>query len=186
MEPNPEQTASILSMITYSFLDSIVFLAYRVPHLAHDQLPALADYDYAHNLKLKSFKVIVGPDLVQSLILGPVSRLPCGGETRPHLLGYHAHVPLRICPHQLPSCAYGSINTCVAVGSKQLTQARFHPTVITTFSYSDGSYLEAGDHNTTVRPWVWITCLFMSPFATSMFYQGFNFYTVSTPWSKIN
>lgn len=57
MEPNPEQTASPLSMITYSFLDPIVFLACRVPYLARDQLPVLADYDYAHNLKLKSFKV---------------------------------------------------------------------------------------------------------------------------------
>jgi hypothetical protein len=65
MEPNSEQTASILSMVTYSFLDSIVLLAYRVPHLAHDQLPALTDYDYAHNLKSKSFKVIVNLGLVQ-------------------------------------------------------------------------------------------------------------------------
>lgn len=44
-------------MVTYSFLDPIVFLAYRIPHLAHDQLPVLADYDYTHNLKLASFKV---------------------------------------------------------------------------------------------------------------------------------
>jgi hypothetical protein len=57
MESNPEQTASILSFITYSFLDPIVYLACRVPHLAHDQLPTLADYDHAHNLKWKSFKV---------------------------------------------------------------------------------------------------------------------------------
>ncbi|KXN81115.1 ATP-binding cassette transporter abc4 [Leucoagaricus sp. SymC.cos] len=56
MEPNPEQTASIFSMITYSFLDPIVFLAYRIPHLAHSQLPPLADYDYTHNLKVKSFR----------------------------------------------------------------------------------------------------------------------------------
>lgn len=59
MEPNPEQTASILSKITYSFLDSIVFLAYRIPHLAHDQLPALADYDHVENFNLESFKVIL-------------------------------------------------------------------------------------------------------------------------------
>ncbi|XP_006463829.1 hypothetical protein AGABI2DRAFT_187296 [Agaricus bisporus var. bisporus H97] len=56
MEPDPEQTASILSKITYSFLDSIVVLAYRIPHLAHDQLPALADYDHVENFNLKSFK----------------------------------------------------------------------------------------------------------------------------------
>jgi hypothetical protein len=56
-EPNPEQTASILSMITYTFLDQIVLLAYRVPHLSYDQLPPLADYDYTPNLKAKSFPV---------------------------------------------------------------------------------------------------------------------------------
>jgi hypothetical protein len=38
------------------FLDPIVFLAYRVPHLAHDMLPPLADYDYTKNLVKRSFK----------------------------------------------------------------------------------------------------------------------------------
>ena len=36
----------------YSFLDPIVFLAYRIPHLSHDQLPPLADYDHAHQLSV--------------------------------------------------------------------------------------------------------------------------------------
>ncbi|KAF5377185.1 hypothetical protein D9615_006331 [Tricholomella constricta] len=53
--PNPEQTASLLSLMIFSFLDPIVFLAYRVPHLSHDQLPPLSDYDYAQVLKAKSF-----------------------------------------------------------------------------------------------------------------------------------
>ena len=57
--PNAEQTASIFSLAIYSFLDPIVFLAYRVPHLAHDQLPPLADYDYARHLTEKSFPVRV-------------------------------------------------------------------------------------------------------------------------------
>lgn len=52
--PNAEQTASIFSLVIYSFLDPIVFLAYRVP-LTHDQLPPLADYDYARHLTEKSF-----------------------------------------------------------------------------------------------------------------------------------
>ncbi len=38
-------------------MDPLVFLAYRVPHLAHDQLPPLADYDHTQNLKLVNFKV---------------------------------------------------------------------------------------------------------------------------------
>ncbi|KAJ7102323.1 hypothetical protein B0H15DRAFT_943257 [Mycena belliarum] len=54
--PNPEQTASIASTVLYFFLDPIVFLAYRIPHLPHDKLPPLSDYDYSSNLKAKNFK----------------------------------------------------------------------------------------------------------------------------------
>ncbi|KAH9169370.1 P-loop containing nucleoside triphosphate hydrolase protein [Lactarius sanguifluus] len=53
---NPEQTAPLLSMMTYTFIDPIVFLAYRVPHLSQEMLPPLADYDYAENLVQKSLK----------------------------------------------------------------------------------------------------------------------------------
>lgn len=53
--PNPEQTASLISLLLWIFLDPIVFLAYRIPHLSHDQLPPLADYDRAKNLVQKSF-----------------------------------------------------------------------------------------------------------------------------------
>ncbi|KAF9046093.1 multidrug resistance-associated ABC transporter [Panaeolus papilionaceus] len=53
--PNPEQTASIFSLAVYTFLDSIISEASRVPHLPFDRLPALADYDRAAYLKEKSF-----------------------------------------------------------------------------------------------------------------------------------
>ncbi|TFY83125.1 hypothetical protein EWM64_g881 [Hericium alpestre] len=55
VEPNPEQTASILSMVTYGFLDPIILLANRLPHLPQEKLPPLADYDYAKNLVKRSF-----------------------------------------------------------------------------------------------------------------------------------
>ncbi|VDB89909.1 unnamed protein product [Peniophora sp. CBMAI 1063] len=55
-EPNPEQTASILSLITFSFLDKHIFLAYRLPHLGFDLLPAIADYDRTAHLVKRSFK----------------------------------------------------------------------------------------------------------------------------------
>ena len=55
--PNPEQTASILSLIVYSFLDPLVFEAYRVPHLSHERLPAIADYDHTEYLRGKAFPV---------------------------------------------------------------------------------------------------------------------------------
>ena len=53
---NPEQTTPLLSLMLYTFLDPIIFLAYRVPHLSHDMLPPLADYDYTRNLVKRSFK----------------------------------------------------------------------------------------------------------------------------------
>ncbi|KAF8803422.1 multidrug resistance-associated ABC transporter [Phlegmacium glaucopus] len=53
--PNPEQTASILSLIMYSFLDPLIFEACRVPHLSHERLPAIPDYDYAEYLRKTAF-----------------------------------------------------------------------------------------------------------------------------------
>ncbi|KAJ7347435.1 hypothetical protein DFH08DRAFT_1002337 [Mycena albidolilacea] len=39
--PNPEQTASPLSLILFSFLDPVIVLAYKLPHLPFDLLPPL-------------------------------------------------------------------------------------------------------------------------------------------------
>ena len=55
--PNPEQTASIFSLMVYTFLDPVIFEAYRVPHLSHERLPPLADYDYAKRLTEHAFPV---------------------------------------------------------------------------------------------------------------------------------
>ncbi|KAF9564162.1 P-loop containing nucleoside triphosphate hydrolase protein [Agrocybe pediades] len=55
---NPEQTASWISALTYSYLDPLISLANNVPHLRHDQLPPLADYDYAEYLARSSFPFI--------------------------------------------------------------------------------------------------------------------------------
>ncbi|KIO07506.1 hypothetical protein M404DRAFT_24002 [Pisolithus tinctorius Marx 270] len=53
--PHPEQTTSWLSFSLYTWLDPIIVKAQRVTHLARDQLPPLADYDYACNLRKQSF-----------------------------------------------------------------------------------------------------------------------------------
>ncbi|KAF5384757.1 hypothetical protein D9757_006267 [Collybiopsis confluens] len=55
-EPNPEQTASIFSMACYTFLDPLVYAAFRVTHLAYSQLPPLNDRDTSEHLKDVSFK----------------------------------------------------------------------------------------------------------------------------------
>lgn len=53
--PNPEQTASLISLVFFSFLDYIVFAAYRMPHFPYERLPPLADYDYLEALRKRSF-----------------------------------------------------------------------------------------------------------------------------------
>ncbi|KAJ6594276.1 hypothetical protein B0H19DRAFT_1094788 [Mycena capillaripes] len=55
MPASPEQTTSLLSLILYNFLDPIIFLGYRVPHLKFDQLPPLCDYDSAENLRKRAW-----------------------------------------------------------------------------------------------------------------------------------
>ena len=54
---NPEQTASILSMGLYFFLDSIVSKAWRMEHLGLDDIPPLPDDDEMKNLVQSHFKV---------------------------------------------------------------------------------------------------------------------------------
>ncbi|GJE99674.1 multidrug resistance-associated ABC transporter [Phanerochaete sordida] len=54
-KPSPEQTTSAVSLIIWTFLDPLVWRAYRVPHLSHDQLPPLADYDEAEYLIQQNF-----------------------------------------------------------------------------------------------------------------------------------
>ncbi|KAJ6612668.1 multidrug resistance-associated ABC transporter [Mycena sp. CBHHK59/15] len=54
--PNAEQTASLLSLALFPFLDPVILLAYKLPHLPYDLLPPLADTDYAANLKARGFK----------------------------------------------------------------------------------------------------------------------------------
>ncbi|KAJ3814087.1 hypothetical protein F5876DRAFT_86666 [Lentinula aff. lateritia] len=54
--PNPEQTCSILSRLTFAFMDSVIFKAYHSPSLPYEDLPSLADYDHAEYLKKRSFR----------------------------------------------------------------------------------------------------------------------------------
>lgn len=55
--PNSEQTGSIFSILTYTFLDDVILLGYKVSHLSYTQLPPLADYDSAEYQTTKSFPV---------------------------------------------------------------------------------------------------------------------------------
>ncbi|CCL99480.1 uncharacterized protein FIBRA_01498 [Fibroporia radiculosa] len=55
-EPSPEQTASLLSVILYSWLDKTIVDAYRLPHLPVDKFPPLADSDQSQYLSAQTSK----------------------------------------------------------------------------------------------------------------------------------
>ncbi|RDB25958.1 ATP-binding cassette transporter abc4 [Hypsizygus marmoreus] len=55
---NPEQTASLISFFTFSFLDRILLLGIRHGRITSDQLPPLADCDRASYLKSSAFQYV--------------------------------------------------------------------------------------------------------------------------------
>ena len=57
LEPNPEQTASLGSLHSFTFLGPIIWTAWKLPHFTYDMLPPLADYDHLRNLVGQSFPV---------------------------------------------------------------------------------------------------------------------------------
>lgn len=63
--PNPEQTASIASFLTYIWIEPTIWKAYRTPHLPADELPPLCDYDEVKNLIVRGYPVI--PPTVSTL-----------------------------------------------------------------------------------------------------------------------
>ncbi|KAF8309909.1 P-loop containing nucleoside triphosphate hydrolase protein [Clavulina sp. PMI_390] len=44
-DPNPEQTASILSVLSFSFMDHLIYMGFKHPHIPFELLPSLCDYD---------------------------------------------------------------------------------------------------------------------------------------------
>lgn len=55
--PNSEETASHFSILTFSYLDRVIMMAYRIPHLGLDQLPHLLKEDTSSFLTAKAFPV---------------------------------------------------------------------------------------------------------------------------------
>lgn len=56
-QPIPADIAPILSRLTYSFMDGIVFHAWKVPHIGIDELPPLPVKEEAEVLRSKTFRV---------------------------------------------------------------------------------------------------------------------------------
>ncbi|KAI0371499.1 multidrug resistance-associated ABC transporter [Pilatotrama ljubarskyi] len=147
-EVNPEQTASIISMSIYAFLDGIIFKAYRMPHLPWEELPPLADYDYAKNLVKRSF---------------------------PHLDPFKAFKKQHVFFGLMRVFRREYIVLAVLLLIR----------VAATFASPVGiyrllQYLETDGEETNVRPWVWISWLFLGPVLGALAIQYYVFNTAMT------
>lgn len=57
LELHPEQTASLLSLLTYIHVEPLIWLAWRLPRLTYEMLLALPEYDHLKHLVRRTFPV---------------------------------------------------------------------------------------------------------------------------------
>ncbi|GBE88702.1 ATP-binding cassette transporter abc4 [Sparassis crispa] len=141
--PSQEQTASILSMMLYTWLDNTIITANRIAHLSTDQLPVLADYDMAKNLVHRSFPYMD----------------PFQLRRRRHMFWGIVRV----------------FQTDFSVMGLMLFLR-----TIADFGYPIGinlvlSYVEIHGKDSVVRPWVWISFLFIGPCISTICFQWYIF-----------
>ncbi|KAI0638608.1 multidrug resistance-associated ABC transporter [Trametes polyzona] len=142
---NPEQTASIVSMAVYTFLDGIIFKAYRMPHLPWEELPPLADYDYAKNLVARSFPYL-----------------------DPFKVFKKRHIFFGLMKVFRMEYILLSILLLIRVAATFASPIGIYRLL---------DYLETGGVNANVRPWVWISWLFLGPVLGAIAIQYYVFNT---------
>ncbi|KAJ7105184.1 hypothetical protein C8R44DRAFT_858596 [Mycena epipterygia] len=142
--PNPEQTASLISTMFYFFLDPLVILAHRVPHLVYDQLPPLSDYDSAANLKARNFKYLVN-------------------NKRHIFFGLIWVFRIEYLTMSVTGIIMSASNFVSPIGVNRLLD-----------------YLENPDKAPLIKPWFWITWLFIGPLMASTAFQWFCFIATRT------
>ncbi|KII93466.1 hypothetical protein PLICRDRAFT_35686 [Plicaturopsis crispa FD-325 SS-3] len=149
--PNPEQTASLMSFLLYSYLDPVIFLAYRIPHLAHDMLPPLSDTDWAKNLVSASF---------------------------PHLDPFHSgHKRVYLFWGLLRVFRTEYITLSIMLVIK-VVAGLVSPLGINRLLYYLET--QGHDSDVVVRPWVWIIWLFLGPLISSLAFQWYIYLTTRT------
>lgn len=146
---NPEETASLLSLMTFTFLDPLIHLANRVPQLSTAQLPPLASYNQAKTLVAKSYPT-----------LDPFSG---GKKTKRHLFwgilsvfrADYFKVAAMLVLHVLAGLAS-------PLGVNRLLR-----------------YIETGGESSDIRPWFWVAWLLLVTIIDGLSEQWHDFIAVS-------
>ncbi|KAK1229502.1 hypothetical protein PQX77_007425, partial [Marasmius sp. AFHP31] len=149
-EPNPEQTASPLSMLFFFFMNPVVFAASRVSHLPADQLPPLADYDAASHLREKIREHVPS--------FNPQNQTRTGSKPR--------HIFWSLL--KLVRADYLGMITTAAINSLAKFVVPVSLNQLLKFLENDG---EPGP----VRPWFWIAMLFVGPVVASTSVERYMF-----------
>ncbi|KAF8963033.1 multidrug resistance-associated ABC transporter [Flammula alnicola] len=147
---NDEQTCSLFALVMYTYLDPIIFLGYRVPHLKFDQLPPLSDTDYSKNLTSKAF-----PHLD-----------PFGGAKRRHLF----FGLMRVFRKEYTNLALLII--CQSTSVFAFPIAIYH---ILSYLETGGNGADPD-----IRPWFWILCMFLGPAFRAVAFQWYIFIATRT------
>ncbi|KZO89810.1 P-loop containing nucleoside triphosphate hydrolase protein [Calocera viscosa TUFC12733] len=141
LHPNPEQTASILSFLTYTFMEPIIMAAYRNSNLPYESLPPLADYDWSSNLEKRSLEAI-----------DPIVRREKGLKDRNVFFG--------IMQIFVWEYVFFGVNLLIDVLSRFMTPFALNRILL---------YLQYGSQESNVRPWVWIAMLLVGGALATMF-----------------
>ncbi|TCD68042.1 hypothetical protein EIP91_011586 [Steccherinum ochraceum] len=137
-EQHPEQTASILSRLIYTYLDPLILKANRVSHLDLDQLPPVPDYDQANNMISRNLS-IVNTYLKKNrhVFFGLISAFS------------HEYIIMFFTTLLKVTTSFAS-----PIGLNRLLKL--------IFSIAD-TYIETDGKDAVVRPWVWILWLLVGP-----------------------
>ncbi|KIK69636.1 hypothetical protein GYMLUDRAFT_236138 [Collybiopsis luxurians FD-317 M1] len=143
---NPEQTASLLSLLTHSYQDTFIFEIYkyraRTP-LAAEHLPPLAEADNSDNVMPRILAILDPPS----------------GAERPYLFwGFVKAYKYLICLLACLHLSQVAISFVAPIGIKQVL-----------------NYLENNGKDATIRPWVWVSLLFLGPFLKAVVSQMFTY-----------
>ncbi|KAJ3755971.1 P-loop containing nucleoside triphosphate hydrolase protein [Lentinula raphanica] len=144
-EVNPEDTASILSLLTHSYMDAFIFQRYRSgsTRLTQDELPPLARPDQSDELMPKILCTLdpSSPESSKYLLWGL-------------LRTFRKRVLMLITLHLSELFA----SFIAPIGIKEVLR-----------------YIEHGSEGATIRPWVWISWLFFGPFLKAILFQLFTY-----------
>ncbi|KAG6815518.1 hypothetical protein H0H93_009606, partial [Arthromyces matolae] len=146
---NPEQTASPLSLLLFSFLDHTVWKASKLPKLPISELPPLANSDRTNHLVELAFPH-----------LDPLSK----SKSNPQ-----SHAKKRSIFFAIATTFYKEIILMAILLSFQTLSTLTTPYGLKRLL----EYLEMKGEGASVKPWVWISSLFLAPFTSTLLAQQY-------------